>query len=81
MLRFFLETRLGEVKLVGELPPGTPEAGPAYDIVLEGDTFAYKRKVGEIVITYTGTVTGDTFTGKVDIGGFMDAPYLGERTK
>ena len=66
-------------------PPGIPEAGPGTDIVLDGDKFSYKRSVktqdGELVITYTGVVSGDTFTGTVDLGGFAQAPYKGVRIK
>lgn len=36
---------------------------------------------GAIVITYTGVVTGDTFKGTVDLGGFAQAPYTGVRIK
>lgn len=71
-------------KLVG-VPEGTPEAGPGTDIVLEGDHFSYKRSIptpdGTLVITYTGVVSGDTFTGTVDLGGLAQAPYTGVRVK
>ena len=67
-------------KLVG-VPEGTPEGGPATDIVLNGDRFSYKRSVGgDLVITYTGVVSGDTFTGEAAIAG-MKVPYNGVRTK
>lgn len=70
-------------KLVG-VPEGTPEAGPGTDIVVDGDRFSYKRTLdtpgGKVVITYTGTVSGDTFTGTVDLG-FAKAPYNGVRNK
>jgi hypothetical protein len=66
-------------------PDGAPEAGPGTDIVLNGDSFAYKRTLttpgGTLVITYTGIVSGDTFTGMVDIGGFAKMPYTGVRIK
>ena len=69
-------------KLVG-VPEGTPQAGPGTDIVLEGDRFSYKRSIstpdGARVITYTGVVSGDTFTGTVDVGGLAQAPYTGVR--
>jgi len=74
-----------KAKLVGPLPEGTVEAGPATDIVLDGDKFSYKRTLtmpdGPLVITYTGTVSGDTFTGTVNLGGFAEAPYNGVRIK
>jgi len=67
------------------VPDGTPKAGPGTDIVLDGDKFSYKRTVktpdGSLVITYTGTVSGDKFTGTVNLGGFAEAPYTGVRTK
>lgn len=71
-------------KLVG-VPEDTPTAGAATDIVLDGDTFSYKRSIptpnGPLVITYTGVVSGDTFTGTADVGGFAQAPYTGVRVK
>ena len=73
------------VKLVEAPPEGTPEAGPGTDIVLDGDKFSYKRSIptpnGTLVITYTGVVSGDTFTGTVDLGGLAQAPYTGVRVK
>jgi len=61
-------------------PSGTPEAGPGTEIVLNGDSFSYKRTVGgELVITYAGVVSGDTFTGTADLGGFGSVPYTGVR--
>ncbi len=71
-------------KLVGPVPAGTPEAGPGTDIVLDADHFSFKRTVptpqGSLVITYTGVVTGDTFTGSVDLG-FAQTTYTGVRIK
>jgi len=64
-------------KLIG-VPEGTPEAGPGTDIVLSGDSFSYKRSAGDLVITYTGVVSGNTFTGTAEIGGFK-VPYTGVR--
>jgi len=72
-------------KLVVPDPNGNPEAGPGTDIVLDGNNFTYKRMVttpgGPLVITYSGVVAGDTFTGEVDIGGFAKVPYNGVRIK
>ena len=64
--------------------PGTPEAGPGTDIVLDGDKFSYHRSVttpnGALEIKYSGVVTGDTFTGEVDLlGGKI--PFTGVRTR
>ena len=68
-------------KLVGA-PEGTPEAGPGHDIVMEGDSFSYKRTVesdgSSLEIVYTGVVSGDRFTGTVTLGG-SEIPYNGVR--
>ena len=59
--------------------PGTPEAGPGTDIAIDGDRFSYKRSVGDVlVLTYTGMVSGDTFTGTVKLGE-LEVPYKGVR--
>jgi hypothetical protein len=71
-------------KLVEPGREGTPEAGPGTDIVLDGDKFSYKRTVtipeGSLEITYSGMVSGDTFTGTVDLG-FAQAPCTGVRIR
>lgn len=73
------------VKLVQPPPEGIPEAGPGTDIALDGDKFSYNRSIttpdGTLVITYKGVVSGDAFTGTVDLGGFAQAPYTGVRVK
>jgi hypothetical protein len=68
-----------------EVQPPSPtgiEAGPGVDIVIEGDTFAFKRIVktpqGDLEIVYKGTVSGDTFAGTGEIMGFS-VPYNGVR--
>ncbi len=65
-------------------PAGAPAAGPGADIALDGDNFFYKRTVttpdGSVTITYSGVVSGDTFTGTADMG-FAKAPYTGLRIK
>ena len=70
-------------KLVG-VAEGTPTAGPGTDVVLDGDRFSYKRVLstpgGELVFTYSGVVSGDTFTGTANVGGF-EVPYNGVRNK
>lgn len=72
-------------KLVEPDPSGNPEAGPGTDIVMKGDDFTYKWTVpvpgGSLVITYSGVVSGDTFTGTVDLGGFSKLPYNGARIR
>jgi hypothetical protein len=69
-------------KLIG-VPEGTPEAGPGKDIVISGDSFSYKRTVstpgGDLVITYSGVVSGNKFTGTADLGAFGKVPYNGVR--
>ena len=69
-------------KLVEPVPEGTPQAGPGTDIVLEGDRFSFTRTLtipdGVLEITYSGVVSGDTFTGTVNMG-FAQAPYTGVR--
>jgi len=71
-------------KLV-EPTPGLPEAGPGKDIVLEGNNFSYKRTLSlggnDIVIIYTGVVSGDTFTGMIEITGVTRIPFTGVRIK
>jgi hypothetical protein len=70
-------------KLVVPDPNGNPEAGPGTDIVLNGNNFVYKRTVtvsgGAFVITYSGVVSGDTFTGEIDLGPLGKVPYNGVR--
>jgi hypothetical protein len=64
------------------VPTGNPEGGPGEEIVLDGDNFSYKRKLsfpgGEVVLTYVGVVSGDTFTATAQIGEFK-VPYNGVR--
>jgi hypothetical protein len=66
------------------VPTGNPEGGPGEEIVLDGDNFSYKRKLsfpgGEVVLTYVGVVSGDTFTATAQIGEFK-VPYNGVRIK
>ena len=64
-------------KLIG-VPEGTPTAGPGTDIVLNGDSFSYKRSAGDLVIVYSGVVSGNTFTGTAQIGEYK-VPYNGVR--
>ena len=72
------------VKPVVPPPEGSPEAGPGTDIVLDGDKFSYKRSLvtpgGTLVITYAGVVSGNTFTGTAELGGF-EVPYAGVRVR
>jgi len=64
-------------KLIG-VPEGTPEAGPGTDIVLNGDSFSYKRSVGDLVFIYSGVVSGNTFTATAAVGEYK-VPYNGVR--
>ena len=65
-------------------PPPEMQAGPGLDVVLEGDTFSYKRAIqtpnGPLEIVYKGTVNRDTFTGTGKVAGFS-VPYNGVRIK
>lgn len=64
--------------------PGAPQAGPGVEIMIEGDKFAYKRTLNfqgnEIIISYVGNVSGDTFAGTADVGG-LQVPYSGVRVQ
>ena len=70
-------------KLIGAAE-GSPTAGPGTDVVLDGDRFSYKRTIatpdGDVVLTYSGIVSGDKFTGTAEVGGFQ-VPYNGVRSK
>ena len=46
--------------------------------MLIGVSFSYKRSVGDFVISYSGVVSGNTFTGTVELGEFK-VPYNGVR--
>jgi hypothetical protein len=65
-------------------PEGAPQAGPGTNIVLDGNKFSYDRSLevggNAIVINYSGTVSGDTFTGTAKLG---DTPisFTGVRVK
>src|SRR6185312_2701406 len=61
---------------------GAPQAGPGTDIAIEGDRFAYRRAVlsdEAIKLSYAGVVSGDAFTGTVEVAGTR-VPYTGVRT-
>lgn len=63
---------------------GQPEAAPGKDIVLQGDHFTYKRTVdiggNQIVITYSGIVSGDTFSGAIELAS-VKIPFTGVRIR
>ena len=68
-----------------DVQPPSPEgmtAGPGIEIEIDGDAFAFKRIVrtpqGDLEIIYKGTVSGETFTGTGEVGGFS-VPYNGVR--
>ena len=82
-------TRAGDgyavkAKMAQPLPEGTPEAGPGTNIKLDGDHFSYTRTVttpgGSLNVDYSGTVSGDSFAGKVVLGG-GEYPYTGVRVR
>ena len=79
------KTAEGYVITVTDTQPPSPagmSAGPGIHITLEGDNFSYKRVLstpdGELEIVYSGIVSGDSFTGTGEIGGFS-VPYNGVR--
>ncbi len=65
-------------------PPEGVVVSAGIDIVLDGDHFSYKRTVttpgGLIVISYSGVVSGDKFTGAAEMGG-TTVTYTGMRMK
>jgi hypothetical protein len=69
-------------KDVNPAPPPEMQAGPGVEVVLDGDTFSYKRVIqtpnGALEIVYKGTISGDTFTGTGEVGGYS-IPYNGVR--
>jgi hypothetical protein len=46
--------------------------------VLNGDSFSYKRSAGDLVFSYSGVVSGNTFTGTAQVGEYK-VPYNGVR--
>ena len=64
---------------------GAPPAMPSTisDVVVDGTTFSFKRKLstpqGEMDLAYTGTVDGDKLTAEVDTGQFGKLPVTGTR--
>jgi hypothetical protein len=73
-----------KAKLSQPLPEGTPEAGPGENIVLKGNDFSYSRTVtagsATLKVEYSGVVSGDDFTGTVELGG-TQYPYTGVRIR
>jgi hypothetical protein len=73
-----------KAKVSQPLPEGTPEAGPGENIVLNGNDFSYSRTVtvgsAKLKVEYSGVVSGDDFTGTVELGG-TQYPYTGVRMK
>ena len=62
-------------------PPSPP--GAIIDVMVDGQNFSFKRKLttpqGEMTMTYTGKVEGDSLTAQVDTGGFGVIPVTGTR--
>jgi hypothetical protein len=65
-------------------PEGAPQAGPGTNIKLDGNKFSYDRSLDlqgtAIVISYSGAVSGDTFTGVAKLGE-TPIPFTGVRIK
>ena len=62
-------------------PPSPP--GAVTDVVVDGASFSFKRKLttpqGDMTLSYAGTVDGDTLTAQVDTGQFGTIPVTGTR--
>jgi hypothetical protein len=62
-------------------PPSPP--GAITDVMVDGATFSFKRKLttpgGELTMSYTGNVDGDKLTAEVDTGQFGKIPVTGTR--
>jgi len=72
-----------DVPLEGAPPAPPSPPGAITDVVVEGSTFSFKRKLttpqGELTMTYTGNVDGDKMTAEADIGEFGKIPVTGTR--
>jgi hypothetical protein len=57
--------------------------GPISDVVVDGASFSFKRKLttpqGEMNLAYAGKVDGDKLTAEVDTGQFGKLPVTGTR--
>jgi len=73
-------------------PEGAPPAdgaaggmtpGAITDVVVDGTNFSFKRKLttpqGEMSLSYSGKVDGDSLTAEVDTGQFGKLPVTGTR--
>ena len=70
-------------------PEGAPADGGGMtpgaitDVVVDGASFSFKRKLttpqGEMNLSYTGQVDGDNLTAEVDTGQFGKLPVTGTR--
>jgi len=62
-------------------PPSPP--GAVTDVVVDGASFSFKRKLttpqGDMTLSYAGTVDGDKLTAQVDTGQFGTIPVTGTR--
>jgi hypothetical protein len=68
----------------GAPPPGAaPPENKTSDVVVDGNTFSFKRSLvtpqGPLDLTYTGKVDGDTLTGEAN-SSFGPVPISGKRT-
>jgi hypothetical protein len=72
-----------DVPLEGAPPAPPSPPGAITDVVVDGATFSFKRKLttpqGEMNFSYTGTVEGDKLTAEVDTGQFGKIPFTGTR--
>ncbi|KRA81306.1 hypothetical protein [Altererythrobacter sp. Root672] len=72
-----------DVPLEGAPPAPPSPPGAISDVVVDGTTFSFKRKLttpqGEMQFSYVGNVEGDKLTGEVDTGQFGKIPVTGVR--
>ena len=68
----------------GGAGPAAPTESTISDVVIEGDSFAFKRSMttpqGAMELSYSGTVEGDTLTASVD-SDFGAIPVTGTRAE
>jgi hypothetical protein len=72
-----------DVPLEGAPPAPPSPPGAVTDVVVDGATFSFKRKLttpqGDMTLSYTGAVDGDKMTAEVDTGQFGKIPVTGTR--